>query len=309
MSNKLKFQGLLEGFFLDWLIAGRGVSQRTIEAYRDTFVLLLRWFSDEKGIQADSLAMEDFTMGSIESFLIYLVRTRGNSPSTANCRLAAIRSFCRYVSYKDPIRLNEMTRILSIPKREVTQAELICLDEKEIAWIINACDKKTALGRETRLLLRLLFNTGARISEILSLKASDIAFDSGGSCRVFMLGKGRKERTLPLWPETAEVIAAHMEERGISGDRYLFSGRNVKHLTRSGARSRIEGAVKQAAKKHPSLARKSISAHTFRHATALAMLSSGIDISTVAIWLGHESIQTTHRYVVVDMKMKEESGC
>jgi site-specific recombinase XerD len=305
MNDKLGFQALLEGFFLQWLIAGRGVSQRTIESYRDAFMLLLGWFGAERGIKADSLTMDDITMDNIESFLVYLDTGRGNIPKTVNCRLATIRSFCRYVSYKDPLRLHEMSKILSIPQRTETQVELSYLTATEVRWLVDACDKTRPQGRETQLLMKLLYNSGARISEALALKAADITFDDDGSCRVLFFGKGRKERILPLWPETAMALKAHIEEHRIPEDGYLFSGRNVKRLTRSGARSRIEAAVVRATLKHPSLAKKRISPHTFRHGTAAAMLASGIDISTIAIWLGHEVIQTTHRYVVADMKKKE----
>jgi len=307
MSKKIGFQGLLESYFLSWLIAGRGVSKKTIEAYRDTFVIFLRWMGSEMGIRADNVTMDDFTMNNIESFLIYLGKVRANSPKTINCRLAAIRSFCQYVSYKDPLLLHQMTMILSIPQRKEKLAEFSYLEAKEIGWLIEACDKKTAKGREMRLLIRLLYNSGARISEIIVLKASDIAFDDSGSCRVKIIGKGRKERTLPLWPETAEALRMHFKERRITDDRYLFSGRNVEHLTRSGARSRIDETTRRAAERHPSLIKKKITPHTFRHSSAMTMLASGIDISTIAIWLGHENIQTTHRYMVTDMKLKEDA--
>jgi len=307
MSKDVGFQELLEGFFLSWLIAGRGVSQRTIESYRDTFVMFLKWIDKEMGIKTDAVTMNDFTMDNIEYFLIYLGSVRANTPKTVNCRLAAIRSFSRYVSYKDPLRLNQMKKILSIPQRKEQRAEIFYLEAKEIGWLIDACDKKTVIGRETRLLLRLLYNTGARISEILMIKARDVAFDGGKACRAKITGKGRKERTLPLWPETAEAIRVHIKENGINNDSYLFSGRNVAHLTRSGARSRIDEAARRASEKHPSLARKKITPHTFRHSAAMSMLASGIDISTIAIWLGHESIQTTHRYMVADMKLKEDA--
>jgi site-specific recombinase XerD len=241
----------MEGYFLEWLIAGRGVSQRTVEAYRDTFVIFLRWLKDERGIRADLVSMGDFTMETIESFLVYLARHRNNKPKTVNCRLAAIRSFCQYASYKDPSRLEEIKRILAIPQRKETKAELSYLRPDEVGWLIDACDKKTAKGRETRLLIRLLYNSGARISETVSLKASDIAFDDNRACRVSILGKGRKERTLPLWPETARALKAHIDENGIADGDYLFAGRHVAHLTRSGARSRIDDASRRAFAKHP----------------------------------------------------------
>lgn len=307
MDRRPGFQRLLEDCLLSWLIDGRGVSQRTVEPYRDAFVLLLRWFDDEKGIRADSMTMEGLTVENIESFLICLSQVCGNAPKTANCRLAAIRSFCRYVSCKDPSRLGEMARILSIPQRKGTRADLFCLEPKEAKWLLGACDKNTPLGRETRLLIRVLYNPGARISETLALRVSDITLERSGSCRVLPLGKGRKERTLPMRPETAVALKAHIEENGISNGGYLFRGRNVEHLTRSGARSRIDAAVMRAAEKHASMRNKKATPHTFRHSTAVAMLTSGIDISTIAIWLGHEHIQTTHRYMVANMEMKENA--
>ena len=307
MSRGMGFQALLESFFLSWLIAGRDVSRRTVESYRDTFVILLRWFDKERSLRPDSLTMDDLTMDNIEAFLIHLDKCRANAPKTVNCRLAAIRSFCRYVSYKDPLRLEEMRKILSIPQRRESRPELSYLEAEEIGWLIDACDKTKAQGRETRLLIKLLYNSGARISEIITLKASDVVFEDRGSCKISIIGKGRKERTLPLWSETSRAIKTHLEEHGIAGNNHLFSGRNVEHLTRSGARSRIKEALRQASAKHPSLARKNITPHSFRHSTAMAMLAAGIDIATIAIWLGHEGIQTTHRYMIANMKLKEEA--
>ena len=155
-------------------------------------------------------------------------------------------------------------------------------------------------------MVTLLFSTGARISELVCLKAGDFSISARkGQIRIF--GKGRKERTLPLWPEVAEEVEQFMSARRLGADDYLFGGRNVPHLTRSGARSRIDAIVKRAQAAHPSLRGKKITPHVFRHSTAMGMLESGVDISTIAIWLGHENIQTTHRYMVTDMNRKEEA--
>jgi len=307
MIRNSGFQSLLEGFFLEWLIAGRGVSQRTIEGYRDSFVLLLRWFRDERSIPADKVGMDDLSMENIEAFLVYLTKVRGNAPKTANCRLAAMRSFCRYVSYKDPLRLEETRRILSIPQRKEMRPELAYLNATEVGWLVEACDKSTVKGRECRLLIGLLYNTGARISEILALRVGDFAFGNDGSCRMTIIGKGRKERTLPLWPESAAATRMHIDEHCLGTSSYVFNGRNVKHLTRSGARTRLDEAVKRAMEKHPSLGKTRITPHIFRHSVAMTMLAAGIDISTIAIWLGHEGVQTTHRYMIADMKIKEDA--
>ena len=307
MTKNLGFQCLLEGFFLEWLIAGRGLSKRTVEGYRDSFILLLRWFRDDRSIPADKVGMDDLSMENIEAFLVYLTKVRGNAPKTANCRLAALRSFCRYVSYKDPLRLEEMRRILSIPQRKEMRPELTYLNATEVGWLVEACDKSTAKGRECRLLIELLYNTGARISELLALRAGNFAFGNDGSCRMSIIGKGRKERTLPLWPESAAAAKVHIDEHGLGANSYVFNGRNVKHLTRSGARTRIDEIVKRATAKHLSLCKTRITPHTFRHSTAMTMLAAGIDISTIAIWLGHEGIQATHRYMIADMKIKEDA--
>lgn len=150
------------------------------------------------------------------------------------------------------------------------------------------------------------FNTGFRVTELVELRASSFDF-ADGSCRVTTIGKGRKERSVPLWPETSHAVSRYMDEAGIVADGYLFPGRNVGHLTRSGARSRLASAFARASLANPALARKRCTPHTLRHSTAMAMLAAGIDLSTIAIWLGHESISTTHKYMVADMEMKERA--
>ena len=155
--------------------------------------------------------------------------------------------------------------------------------------------------------MSLLYNTGARISELVSTTVADVHVISRSRCHIHFLGKGRKDRTVPLWADTSALLTSHIEKHRLRTKDYLFAGRNVGHITRSGARSRIDSIVKQAKEKHPELARKNITPHVFRHSTAMAMLAAGVDIGTVAIWLGHESINTTHKYVVTDMALKEKA--
>jgi len=307
MKRRSDFCGLVQGFFVDWLTAGRNVSPRTVSAYRDAFVLLIRWLSKSLALPADKLTLAHLTLPAVEGFLRYLAQERGNCAGTVNARLAAIKSFCRYASYRAPEAVGEFERIISIPKKKEAVHELAYLDAREVGWLVSACPAGTDAGRSTRLLIRLLYNSGARISELLALRAGDIEVADGGKCRISILGKGRKERCLPLWRETAEELAAMVSDKGLGPCDFVFSGRNVEHLTRSGARSRIDAAAKAARLRHPSLAGKAITPHVFRHSTAMAMLAAGVDIATIAIWLGHESIQTTHRYMVSDMKLKEEA--
>ena len=299
------FAVLLEGFFLQWMVAGRQLSRQTVSSYRDAFSLFLRWMRDENGVDASEMDMDEFNADRIEAFMLYLTAGRGNSASTANCRLAALKAFSGYAAYRAPDRIDQLKRIRDLPRRTEKRSEVAYLTREEIGWLRDECGSGER-GATDRLMLSLLFSTGARISELISLKVGDFSL-AGGKGQVRILGKGRKERTLPLWPEVAEEVERLISAKALSPCDYLFSGRNVDHLTRSGARSRIDSIAERARARHPSLRGKRITPHVFRHSTAMAMLDSGVDISTIAIWLGHESIQTTHRYMVTDMKRKEEA--
>lgn len=298
------FPELLEGFFLRWMDAGRHLSAQTIASYRDAFSLLLRWFRDERGIPASEVSMDDLTAENVEAFLLFLAQARGNSAQTANCRLAAIKAFCAYAAYRAPERLAEMRRISDIPRRKEKRREVGYLTREEVGWLLDACDPGSRGGRQDHLLLSILFSTGARVSEAIGLRMRSFE-PRDARLVVRILGKGRKERTLPVWPEVARELAGFAGERGLGPDDFVFAGRNVEHMTRSGARSRIDAVARRATASHPSLADKRITAHVFRHSCAMSMLESGVDLSTIAIWLGHESVQTTHRYMVADMARKE----
>lgn len=300
------FAVLLEGFFLQWMGAGRQLSRQTISSYRDTFSLFLRWMRDSNGVDAASMTMDEFNADRVEAFMLHLTEDRGNSAATANCRLSALKAFCGYASYRAPERIAQLKRVKDLPRRAEKRSEVTYLTREEYGWLCDACDEADGNSAANHLMVTLLFSTGARISELVCLKAGDFSMSARkGQVRIF--GKGRKERTLPLWPEVAEEVEQFMSARRLGADDYLFGGRNVPHLTRSGARSRIDAIVKRAQAAHPSLRGKKITPHVFRHSTAMGMLESGVDISTIAIWLGHENIQTTHRYMVTDMNRKEEA--
>lgn len=257
----------------------------------------------ERGVRPRDVTMDHLTREEVLAFLSHLESARGCKAATVNNRLAAIKSFCSYATYRAPQRLAQLTDILDIPQRRAKIAEVEYLTPEEAGWVVGACPD----GSESRLLLQLLYNTGARVSELVGLRSRDVSSLGAGKLRVTLEGKGRKQRTLPLWRDTSELLSAHMGRRGLSADDFIFAGRGVDHLTRSGARSRIDAAVRRAARDHPSLAGRRIGAHTFRHSCAMAMLAAGVDIATVAIWLGHESVNTTHKYVVSDMRLKEEA--
>ncbi len=298
------FPRLVEGFFLQWMDAGRHLSPQTIASYRDTFSLLLRWFRDECGIPAPDVCMDDFTAENIEAFLLFLSEGRGNAAVTVNCRLAALKAFCSYAAYRAPERLAELKRVSDIPRRTEKRREVGYLTREEIGWLLAACELASARGREDHLIISMLFSTGTRVSELVGLRMRDFEL-RGGRRVVHILGKGRKERTLPMWPEVARELSAFAEERNLDDGDFVFAGRNVEHISRSGVRGRIDAVVLRATAAHPQLSGKRISAHVFRHSCAMSMLEAGVDLSTIAIWLGHESVQTTHRYMVADMERKE----
>lgn len=294
---------LVEGFFLGWLGRDRKASPNTVAAYRDAFRLFFAWLEADRGVAATDASVADVTAENVNAFLVSLEEDRGCSPATVNCRLTAFQSFARYAARQDLERLSQYGAIAEIPRRKQRRREVDYLTPEEVGWVLGCCEP----GSATELMVAMLYNTGARVSELVALTGDDVRVVPGGRCHVHFLGKGRKDRTLPMWEDTSRLLLEYMRANCVSGGDYVFAGRNVDHLTRSGARSRIDVAVAKAAAAHPELESKRVSPHTFRHACAMAMLYAGVDIATVAIWLGHESVNTTHKYVITNMAAKEEA--
>lgn len=301
------FQSLLQKFFLERLLNQQKVSPCTIQAYKDTFRIFLKYMYDECGTKADSITMKDVNADTVIKFLNYLESNRKNKCKTANNRLATIKAFMEYVSYECPEYLGIVRKVKAIPFRKVEKKEIGYLTKEEMDSLLNACETTNPDGRRDYFMLLLLFNSGIRVSEMISIQGKDAVISVDGQCHLRIMGKGRKERTVPLWKTTTKYLVEYMQENEIQSNDYLLSGRNVKHLTRSGVRYRIDCIVKKASANSSSLKSKSITPHVFRHSTAMSLLQSGIDISTIAIWLGHESIETTHKYMVADIKLKEEA--
>lgn len=298
------FQSLLRRFFLERLMNQQRVSPCTIESYRDTFRILLKYLYDTQGTKADALALEDLNANAVIDFLNYLEQHRKNDNSTINNRLAAIKSFMDYVTYECPEYLDIVRKVKLIPFRKVDRKEVSYLSKTELDALLAACKTSTSTGKRNYLMVLLLYNSGMRVSEMIILKGKDVVVTKG-HCHIHITGKGRKERTVPLWEVTRKQLIEYLKENRIQADDFLLTGRNVEHLTRSGVRYRLNSIVNRAVGDCPSLKNKVISAHTLRHSTAMSLLQSGIDISTIAIWLGHESIETTHRYMVADLNLKE----
>ena len=297
------FAVLLQDFFCRRLISERGASAHTVASYRDTFELLLRFVARRLGRSPAALAIEDLDAPLMLAFLDHLETERGNSRRTRNARLTAIRSFMRYVSMRAPTALAVAQRVLAIPTKRVDVPVLGHLTRDEIEALLDAPSATTWSGQRDRVLFALLYNTGARVSEVTRLRVADVLLDR--ECAVLLHGKGRKERAVPLWKSTASALRRWLGRIDQSPDASVFPNRVGTALSRSGVAYRLRLAVASAQVRCPSLATRPISPHTVRHTTATHLLQAGVDLSVIALWLGHESPITTHRYLEADLATKE----
>lgn len=305
MSNE--FQDLLQKFFLKRMINQKQASPETIKSYRDTFRIYIEYLNIIHKCPPYRIGLEHIEAEYILGFLEYLDHKRGNQTKTINNRLAAIHAFLHFISFEKPEYSASIQRSLMIPFRKAEKRQVSFLTKEEIDTLLCACSVKDALGRRDRMMVLLLHNTGIRVSELVTLKCRDVILDGSEKVGyIHVMGKGRKDRNVPLWKVTIAHIKKHIEEHDLKPADRLFLNRTGNELTRSGIRYRIDCLVKKAVKVIPGLKDKNISPHTFRHSTALHLLQSGVDISTIAIWLGHESINTTHKYMEADLKMKQE---
>jgi len=298
------FRRLLQSFFCQHLTVERNVSDKTVASYRDVFRLFTRFWKGRNGSGAD-FAFSDFAAPLIIDFLHHLEAERHNSPSTRNHRLAGIRSFAEYVAMAEPRFAGQMQSILSIPPKRHDTKMVPFLDREEVEAILDAPPDSTWSGRRDRILFRALYNSGARITEMVSLRVHDLELKRQPSVKLH--GKGRKERVIPLWKNTASALRAWIKENRLNADDPVFANTDGVALSRSGAEKRLSLAVRTAATSLPSLKRKRVSPHVVRHTTAMHMLQSGVDITLIALWLGHASTNTTHGYLEADLAMKEKT--
>ena len=296
---------LLRSYFCSYLIGQRDLSPRTIGSYRDTFRLLLRFLERQHGIKPDVVCVDDLDAPRVLAFLKDLEKSRGNCARSRNARLAAIRSFHRYAVAANPLLLPVAQRVLAIPMKRFDRAAVAHLTREQIQAVLDAPDVATLAGQRDRLLLMLLYNTGARVSEIANLKIQDVCLESSSS--IHILGKGRKLRSVPLWRETAKLLRQWLRRTQRLPDSPLLPNAHGVPMSRSGIAQRLRLAVARAVAKHPALKTVHVSPHTIRHTTAMHLLQSGVDLSMIAMWLGHESIQTTHQYLDADLESKREA--
>lgn len=296
----------LRGFFTDYLPQQRAMSPHTLYSYRDSLKLLLLFVAGGRS-DPSQLAVEQLTVEQVTAFLHHLETERHNSARTRNVRLSAIHSFFRYLGAHHPQHLAQAQRLLNIPFKRTALREIHHLECEEIQAVLRGIDQRTCDGQRDFVLLSLMFNTGARVSEVVGLQACDLRLTPPPS--VLLRGKGRKERVCPLWLETARALRKHLETQaiGLQETRSVFRNHRGYPLTRFGVRWILQKHVRQAARHIPSLKTKRLHPHSWRHSTAVHLLRSGVDLSTIAHLLGHASVNTTNKYLTLDVEAKREA--
>jgi integrase/recombinase XerD len=294
-------------FFEDHLVTQRGLSSNTVLSYRDTLKLLLQFAVLKYKKACTDLTIHDLTPQLVRQFLEDLGNSRKNGISTRNVRLAAIHAFFRYLATTDPRFLYHCQNILAVPFKRHAKPVLGYLEKEEVLHIFRHIDVTKSQGRRDDALLRLLYNTGARAQEIVDLDVNHIRFSRPYYVRIY--GKGKRERTCPLWVETLQAVKATVEDRHLkfSDSIPLFLNTRGQRLSRYGLRYMIAQRVATAAKTCPSLLTRTVTPHTFRHTTAMHLLQSGVDLNMIRSWLGHASIETTNLYIEIDLAMKEKT--
>lgn len=296
----------LQGFFTDYLPRQRALSPHTLESYRDSLKLLLQFAAGKKG-DPSHLTVEHLNVERITAFLQSLETGRHNKVSTRNVRLSAIHSFFRYLGGQCPEHLEQTQRLLSIPFKRTGTRLIEHFDTDEIQAVLQAVKVEAVSGGRDLTLLSLMFNTGARVSEIVGVQTGDLRLRA--PCSVLLRGKGRKERICPLWPETAGLLQKLIEQRGlpVTHSVPVFLNERGGPLTRFGVRLILKKHVTKAAQRRASLKGKRLHPHSIRHSTAVHLLRSGVDLSTIAHWLGHVSVNTTNKYLAINLEAKREA--
>lgn len=307
MTTANSLPTLLHSFFEDHLVGQRDVSSNTVMAYRDAFLLFLRFAAKRSHRQVVRLQIEDLGPATLQDFLNHLESERKNCVATRNCRLVAIHRFFAYVAACEPLHAQLCRKILDIPIKKTTTCPMTYLERDEIKALLGAPELSRPLGLRDLALLTFLYNTGARVSEAIALDVPDVRFDM--PAQVLISGKGRKQRWCPLWTETIEKLKAYLQQRRLNdrSPQPLFVNARGQRISRYGVNVIIQRHLRTAAKKQRSLERKQIGPHTFRHTAAMHLLQAGVELNVIRAWLGHVSITTTSQYIEIDMKMKREA--
>jgi integrase/recombinase XerD len=296
---------LIQSFFTQHLQRNRRVSPETVASYRDTLKLLLQFVKEQSGKEPSALCVTDLDAPVILSFLDHLEEQRRNCIGSRNVRRAAIRTFFCWIALRDPENVGLATRVMAIPQKRTDKKLVQALSRPEMEAILAAPDLTNWQGRRDHALLLTLYNSGARVSEVISLQRGQVNF--GVTTFLQLHGKGRKERTVPLWTKTSRALQAWFREVERTSHQIAFPNARGKPLSRDGAEYILHQAVTRAIETCESLRGRKISPHTLRHTTAMHLLQSGVDITVIALWLGHESSETTHIYLEADLQTKERA--
>lgn len=299
------FAALIQQFFTEYLVAQRAVSPRTVACYRDALLLFLDFASRQLGKVPTAMRLADIQPDMILAFLDHLEQDRKNSVRSRNLRLTALRAFLKFAGRRDVASLHDVERALAVPMKRFERPILNYLTREEMVAILGQPGESWS-SRRDHLMLSMLYNTGARVSEIIGVRVVDVVLD-GAAC-VHLHGKGRKLRSIPLWDTTVTATRAWLRlNPTLRGEAALLPNRDGQAMSRSNVAQRLDLAVSRASEEQPSLLKKHISPHILRHTTAMHLLQAGVPFNVIALWLGHESPTTTHRYVEADLAMKEKA--
>jgi len=303
--NASSFPTLLERFFTERLLNQMGASPHTIAAYRDTFRLLFQFAVERLGRAPSQLRMQDLDVTFVGKFLDHLENRRGNSTRTRNNRLAALHSFFQFVAINEPALALQCQRVLALPSKRFKRGPVEFLTDEETTALVAAPDPRTWIGRRDKALLLVAVQTGLRNSEITSLRRRDVEFGVGAHVRCF--GKGRKMRRTPMRPDVAAVLKEWLAQQGGPPDDPVFPSSKGGCLSADALQRLVAKHAATARLRCPSLKAKKVKPHMLRHAAAMSLLRRGVDLSVIALWLGHESSETTQIYLHADMQLKERA--
>jgi site-specific recombinase XerD len=295
----------VQSYFTEYLRRQRGASLHTIRAYRDALTLLFAFVAEQRSRGVASLLLSDLDADAVTRFLDHIETERSNSPTTRNCRRAAIRSFFKHLLRNDLAHSQQYMRVLAIPAKKARQRPATYLEVQDARLIIGMPDKRTHEGWRDYTLLLFLYNCGARVSEAAGLRWDDLQLAAPRQVR--LRGKGRKERRLPLWPETANALHRLRGMARSTDQQCVFVNRYRQPLTRDGIAYVLTKHAAAAAQANPALQRKRITPHVLRHSCAVALLQSGTDVTVIRDYLGHASVATTGRYIMTNLQMKRDA--
>jgi site-specific recombinase XerD len=303
--NSNSLASLLHAFFHEWMGKQRNLSHHTICSYRDTWKLFLRFASERKRHEIAQLSLTDLQAGEVLAFLEHLEKDRKVCIGTRNCRLAAIHSFFAFVAYREPLAIGQCAEIARIPVKKMSRPAMCYMDAEEIAAILREPDRSSLEGQRDHALLAFLYNTGARIQEALDVRPRAIRFES--PAQVELLGKGRKSRICPLWPETVDLLKALLRRQPRADDEPIFVNRYGERLGAAGVRFKLKQYVQAAARHVPSLATKRVTPHTWRHSVGVQLVAAGVDVTVIRNWLGHARLDTTNHYARANLETKRRA--